>query len=136
MEILSTPIRWIGAALVFLLLLNTLLLLRSKKLNAQHATGWIIAEVILLIVLVFEPIPTFIVRLIGANNAIALAFILVFVWIILLMLDLLIRVSEISDKLRAVNEELALLREQFETLKKETGTSVEINGASESKGEK
>jgi hypothetical protein len=48
------------------------------------------------------------------------------IWGVLLMLDLLVRISELTAKLRAVNQELALLGERFDQLSKNlTGTSLE-----------
>jgi hypothetical protein len=123
MGILSTPIRWVGAVVIFLFMVNTLLLIRSNKLNAQHATSWVTAELVMLILLVFDPISMFIVRLIGANNTLSAIFLLAVVWGIALILDLLVRISALSNKLRAVNQELGLLSERFDRLQQSLMTA-------------
>lgn len=126
MGILSNSIRWIGAGVIFLFLVNTLLLIRSNKLDAQHATSWVIAELVMLMLLVFDPISIYIVQLIGANNTLSAIFLLAVVWGIALILDLLVRISALSNKLRAVNQELGLLGERFDRLQKSLLTAESV----------
>lgn len=116
MQILSTQARIVGVALFILLFIYTLFLLRSNRLNAQHAMSWIIAELVMLVLVVSDAASLFIVRLIGADNALSAIFLLATIWGVLLMLDLLVRISELNAKLRAVNQELALLAERFDKL--------------------
>jgi hypothetical protein len=117
MEILSSPIRWIGVGVILLLLFYTLLLLRYSKLDAQHAMSWLLAELGTIFLLVFDPILIFVIRLIGEKNIIYTVLLFGFVWIVSIMLDLLVRLSSISSKVKAINQELALLKEQFEKAK-------------------
>jgi len=127
MGTLSIPLRWAGAVIIFLFMVYTLMLIRSNKLNAQHATSWLIAEFFLFILLAFDPISVSIVRLIGANNAFSAIFLLAVVWGIALILDLLVRISELSNKLRAVNQELGLLSERFDRLQQSLMTADSDN---------
>jgi len=120
MEILSSPIRWVGVGVILLLLFYTLLLLRLGKLDAQHAMSWLLAEVGTIFLLVFDPLLILIIRLIGENNIVYTVLLFGFVWIVAIMLDLLVRLSSISSKLRAVNQELALLKGQVEMAKQQT----------------
>jgi hypothetical protein len=78
--------------------------------------SWIIAELAMLVLMVSDAASLFIVRLVGADNALSAIFLLATIWGVLLMLDLLVRISELNAKLRAVNQELALLGERFEKL--------------------
>jgi hypothetical protein len=123
MEILSSPIRWIGVGVILLLLLYTLLLLRFGKLDAQHAMSWLLAELGTIFLLVFDPILILIIRLIGEKNIVYTVLLFGFVWIVTIMLDLLVRLSSISSKLRAINQELALLKKQFEKTNQRTDDS-------------
>jgi len=116
MQILSTHARMVGVALFILLFMYTLFLLRSNRLNAQHAMSWILAELVMLVLIVSDAASLFIVRLIGADNALSAIFLLATIWGVLLMLDLLVRISDLNAKLRAVNQELALLGERFDKL--------------------
>jgi hypothetical protein len=114
MEILSTQARMAGVILFVLLFLYTLLLLRSNRLSPQHAMSWIIAELVMLLLILSDAASLLVVRLIGAENTLSAIILLGTIWGVLLMLDLLVRISELNAKLRSVNQELALLRERFE----------------------
>jgi len=116
MQILSTNARMLGVVLFSLLFLYTLFLLRSNRLNAQHAMSWIIAELAMLVLVVSDAASLFFVRLIGADNSLSAIFLIATIWGVLLMLDLLVRISELNAKLRAVNQELGLLSERFDKL--------------------
>lgn len=114
MQILSTQARVVGAGLFVLLFIYTIFLLRSNKLSPQHAMSWIIAELVMLVFFVSDAASLLVVRLVGADNALSAIILLATIWGVLLMLDLLVRISELNAKLRAVNQELALLGERFE----------------------
>lgn len=116
MQILSIQARVVGAALFVLLFIYTISLLRSNKLSPQHAMSWIIAELVMLFLIVSDTTSLFFVRLIGGDNALSAIILLGIIWGVLLMLDLLVRISELNAKLRAVNQELALLGERCEKL--------------------
>jgi hypothetical protein len=132
MQILSNDTRIIGAALLTLLFIYTLFLLRSNKLSPQYATSWIIAELAMLAVMVFNPVSTFIARLMGSKSALSTMLLLGVIWGILLMLDLLVRISDLNAKLRAVNQELALLGERFDKLQKAT-SAIDLDNGDEKK---
>jgi hypothetical protein len=109
-------IRSAAIVLVLILLINTLVLIRSGRLNAQHAVSWVIAELVLLVLLAFDPVGQTIVQVIGEANLLPAVVLVVFVWIVVLMLDILIRVNEVAVKLNGVNQELGLLRERVDCL--------------------
>ena len=123
MEILSTQARMVGVVLFVLLFLYTLFLLRSNRLSPQHAMSWIIAELVMLVLIMTDTASLLVVRWIGAENTLSVIILLGTIWGVLLMLDLLVRISELNAKLRAVNQELALLRERFEKVQQEPATA-------------
>lgn len=116
MELLSSQARVVGTLLFVLLFLYTLFLLRSNRLSPQHAMSWIIAELAMLVLITSDVASLFMVQLIGAENALSGIILLATIWGVLLMLDLLVRISELNSKLRSVNQELALLGEKLERL--------------------
>ena len=119
MEILSIHTRTVGMVLFLLLFLYTLFLLRSNRLSPQHAMSWIIAELVMFVLIISDAASLFVVRLIGAENTLSVIILLGTIWGVLLMLDLLVRISELNAKLRAVNQELALLGERFDKLQQD-----------------
>jgi len=90
--------------------------------------SWIAAELVMLALIIFDPISDFIASLVGTENALPIILLLAIMWGVLLMLDLLVRVSELSAKLRAVNQELALLGERFDQLWKSLPTTSSEDG--------
>jgi hypothetical protein len=125
MQILSDHVRAFGAGLLILVFMYTLSLLRANKLSPQHATSWIVAELAMLALILFGPASAFITRLTGAEYALPVVLLLATTWGILLMLDLLVRISDLNAKLRAVNQELALLGERFERLQKTVNAAAD-----------
>ena len=118
MEYLSTESRILGTVLFIILFLYTVNLLRTNKLSAHHAMSWIIAELVMLVLLVFYDVSAVIMSLIGVDNVLSFAVLIAAIWGVLLMLDLLVRLSELSTKLREVNQELALLDERYDRLQR------------------
>ncbi len=118
MEFLSTESRILGMVLFIILFLYTVNLLRTNKISAYHATSWIIAELAMLILLMFDNFSVVILRLIGVDNTLSVAVLIAAIWGVLLILDLLVRLSEIYAKLREVIQELALLGERYDRLQR------------------
>lgn len=100
-----------GAAIVFLLLL-TLDLVRRNKLSEQYSVTWIAVELAVLLLLIFDPILMLVMRAIGAINAASAFFLLGFIFAIAILLNLTVKLSGLTEKMRAINQELALLRER------------------------
>ena len=109
------------------LFVYTLYLLKTNRLSPQHAVTWIIAEVMIFIFVVFDPITQMIMQNLGIENKTSVIYFLVFIWLILLFLDLLVRISKLSNQLRLVNQEFGLMQERYERLEKRLGLSnIEI----------
>ena len=109
------------------LLLYLLYLLRSNRLSGQYAVVWIFAEIIIFAIIVIDPVQTLIMHIIGTTNPYFSIFLLAFIWLIILILDLLVRVSELSRKITSVNQELALLTEKYENQRKEQPGEIITN---------
>jgi len=75
-------------------------------------------EILLIITASVPAITTNLLLFLGENNFYPIAFLFIIGWIALLMLDTLIRVSDVVNKTRALIQENGLLREQVERLEK------------------
>lgn len=111
---ISMQNRFAGISLCVLLILVALYLLRKNKLSAEYSVIWILTGVLMTLFLVIDWIPFTIMRLVGATNPSSMIFMLGFILLIAIVLSLLVRGSELSVKLRLINQELALLRERFD----------------------
>lgn len=115
MAVISLQNRIVEILLFAGLLLYLLYLLRSNRLSGQYAVVWIFAEIVIFAIIVIDPVQAVIMRIIGTTNPHFSIFLLAFIWLIILILDLLVRVSDLSRKLTTVNQELAMLTEKFES---------------------
>lgn len=116
MTTLSPQIRLLGLLLIGWLFIYTLNLVRSRKISAQIAVSWVLTEIIIFMVLLFDRLLMSFLLIMGETNLTSVIYIVVFAWLVSLMLDTLVRVSSLSTKLFAINQELGLLQERFNHL--------------------
>ena len=112
----TVNLRTFGTLLILFVLLYTVHLVRSNRLSAHLAISWIIAESVFLILILSDRVLSYIRAALGEDAALHCALLLGAVWIILLMLDSLTRISSLTVKLKEVNQELALARERLDHL--------------------
>jgi len=122
MTTITPQSRLIGLILIAWLFFYTLYLVRSRKISAQIAVSWVVTEVIIFTVLLFDKVLMSFLLIIGETNLSSIIYIVVFAWLVSLMLDTLIRVSSLSNKLFAINQELGLLQERFRHLERSSKT--------------
>src|SRR5512137_732730 len=105
----------LGALVLSLVLAFTIIsLIRSGKISPQHAVVWILAALGALILVLCEPVLRFLMFLMGATNISSMMFLMAIVLLVFVNLDLLVRISDVSNKLRLVNQELGLLRTRYD----------------------
>jgi len=125
MTTITPQSRLIGLILIAWLFLYTLHLVRSRKISAQIAVSWIVTETIIFTILLFDKVLMSLLLIIGETNLSSIIYIVVFAWLVSLMLDTLIRVSSLSNKLFAINQELGLLQERFRHFERLSKTRVQ-----------
>lgn len=118
-------IRLITITGLLAIFIYTLYLIRNHKLSAHLAVSWIMVEILLIITASVPAITTNLLAFLGENNFYPIAFLFIIGWIALLMLDTLIRVSDLVNKTRALIQENGLLREQVERLEKSVSKLTE-----------
>jgi hypothetical protein len=116
MTTLTPQTKLLGLFLIGWLFIYTLSLVRSRKISAQIAVSWVLTEIIIFTILLFDKLLINIMTFIGETNLSSIIYIVLFAWLISLMLDTLVRVSSLSTKLFAINQELGLLQERFNRL--------------------
>jgi hypothetical protein len=110
------PIRLITIIGLLAIFVYTLYLIRNHKLSVHLAVSWIMVEVLLIITASVPAITNSVLLFLGENNFYPIAFLFIIGWIALLMLDTLIRVSDVVNKTRVLIQENGLLREKVERL--------------------
>lgn len=112
------PLRLITILGLLAIFVYTLYLIRNHKLSVHLAVSWVMVEILLIIIASVPAITNGLVAFLGESNFYPVAFLFIIGWIALLMLDTLIRVSDVVHKTRALIQENGLLREQVERLEK------------------
>lgn len=97
---------------------GVLSLLRSGKISPQFAVVWFLGAVGTVILVLVDPLMRGLMRLIGATNISSTMFLVGIVFLAGFSLDLLVRLSDVANKLRMVTQELGLLRNRYEELEK------------------
>ena|SRR3990172_3732982 len=120
-EILSFQNRLTGLLAVTCLLAVAFYLLRSKRLAAQYALVWIVSGLLMYLVLLWDWLPLTLTRLIGATNVSSTVFFFGFFLLIGLILELLVRISDASNKIRQLSQEVGLLKNELEDGRKIIG---------------
>lgn len=115
---ISFSIRIIAFIIIISIFIYTLWLIRNNRLSAHLAVSWIVVEILLIITVSVTAITTKLIALLGETDFLSLAFLFIISWIVLLMLDTLIRVSDVIAKTKALIQENGLLREKVENLEK------------------
>lgn len=115
-------------ALIFLgiIFLYTLLLIRSSKLSATLSVSWVMTEIILIIIMAIKPLGDIVMGKIGEKNLYVVISFFIVGWIILLMLNTLTRVSDLTNKVRSVIQENAILRERVELLERHSRPDFDL----------
>jgi len=116
MTTLTPQTKFLGLFLIGWLFIYTLSLVRSRKISAQIAVSWVLTEIIVFTLLLFDKLLNNFMLIIGETNITSIIYIVIFAWLVSLMLDTLIRVSSLSTKLFAINQDLGLLQERFNRL--------------------
>ena len=103
-----------GFSLIFLVFIYTIYLVRSGRLSAHLAISWVIAEMVFIVLMYFDSLRVYVRSLLGGDAAPYSLFLLGTLWIVFLMLESLTRISSLTNKLKEVNQELAMVCERLD----------------------
>ena len=102
-----------------LLLIYVLELVRRRRLNEEYSISWLIAGVVILILAIWRNILDFITRLIGGTFYTSTLFFFGILFLIIINLHFSVRISGLSNMVRRLNQELALLKSEVDEYKEE-----------------
>lgn len=112
----SFTVQGVCLGVLALLLIYTLWLMRSGRLNAHVTVRWILAEsAAFLAVLLWRWLPLFgFTSALGDRELLMVLAVVFFALITFLMLDSLVRISTHTHQIKLLTQEVALLRERVE----------------------
>jgi len=120
--------------LLLSLTLYTLWLTRTERLNAHTAVRWVLAECLAVVAIVlWKWLPMFnITSTMGDRELLVVLAVVFFVLGAFLMLDSLVRISTHAGQIKRLTQEVALLRERVENMRKEDAESLSEEQGNES----
>lgn len=107
----------IGLIIVFMMILiiNSI---RNKMIDLKYALTWLVLGIILFILDVFPNILFKMASLIGIEIPSNMIFFVGLIFVVVLIYSLTASISRLSNKVKRLTQEIALLREEMERLKK------------------
>lgn len=89
-------------------------MVRKKKLDLRYALIWLLVGFVVLIFDIFPQILSAVAGMLGIGLAVNMLFFMGFVFTLLIIFTLTISVSKLSDKVKRLTQEVALLEARLE----------------------
>lgn len=103
--------------IIFILLILALVLffhrIKNQKLALQYSLSWLMLIVILFIVVLFPKSLNVITEVLGIELPINMVFFLGFVFTLLIIYDLTVAVSKMSNEIKDLTQKIALMEKQL-----------------------
>ena len=114
---MSVRLQIIVGIIIFIGLIGIFYMIHRRKLNLKYALLWIFAGSIVLILDIFPEFLGIIARFLGIELPINMLFFLGFCFLILLVFGLTTKVSKMSDEVKRLTQEIAILKYDIEEWK-------------------
>jgi hypothetical protein len=107
------------AILGSLLLLGIIIsLVRNRRLREEHSLLWILTGIVLLLLSLVRPLLDVLSRLMGIYYPPTTLFLIGFGFTLLILMHFSVLVSDLTDRNKRLAQEIALLKQELETLQK------------------
>lgn len=100
--------------LAILIFVMVLLLVRNQKMKEKYAAFWLVISAVIIVVALFPSLLTWLADVTGVVVPVNLLFLLAIIMLIGVTMHLTLELSKISDEVRTLAEEIAILRTQTE----------------------
>ena len=105
----------IVGVLIVLSILVIANMVRKRKLELKYALVWFLVGAVVLVFDIFPQLLGTVTRWMGIDLAVNMLFFLGFVFSLLIIFTLTVAVSKLSEKVKRLTQEVALLEEKIET---------------------
>ena len=92
-------------------------LVRRRKLREEYSWLWLLTGAGIIILAIFYDLLRNITELIGAENPTSTLFFFSTIFLVLLCLQFSVQISKLSDRVRKLTQELAILKPELNTRK-------------------
>jgi hypothetical protein len=111
--------QYIAIAVSISLFLYILFLVRNKKIKEEYSLLWLFSSIVFIIFSIWREGLEFFAKLMGIAYPPAALFLILLLAIFLILIEFSINISKLSEKNKILAQELALLRNELESLKAE-----------------
>ena len=122
---MSLRLQIIVGVLIALSMIVIVNMVRKKKLNLRYALVWLIVGCVVLLFDLFPQLLDIVTNLLGIGVPVNMLFFLGFAFSLLIIFSLTVSVSRLSDKVKRLTQEIALL-EKGECHGKDFGSDSDI----------
>ena len=91
--------------------------IRTKRMREEYVILWLFTAIGTAVLIIFDNLTTMLARLIGAESDVVVIVFLAFAYVLALLVHYSLRISEMMHNIKALNQEIALLRNEMEGLK-------------------
>lgn len=116
---MSVKLQVVIGIVIVLMLMLILNMVRNRKIDLRYALSWITVLAIMLVLDIFPQIVVFAAGLTGITLASNMVFLFGIIILAVLIYFLTASVSRLSSKVKVLVQEIALLKEELERLKKD-----------------
>lgn len=88
-------------------------MVRRKKLELKYALVWFLVGIVVLVFDIFPQLLNWITRLMGIGLAVNMLFFMGFVFSLMIIFGLTVTVSRLSERVKRLSQEIALLEERM-----------------------
>lgn len=109
---MSVRLQIIVGIVMVLGLMGIFVMVHQKRLNLKYALLWIVAGTVVLLMDIFPALSGKAAKLLGVELPINMLFFMGFCFLLLLVFGLTLKVSKMSDEVKRLTQELAILRHE------------------------
>lgn len=113
-------IRLVTIAICVFIVIYVFELVRRRHLNEEYSMGWLITGILMLVMSIWIPLLSKITALVGASTITSTLFSLGLLFLVIICLHFSIRISNLTNQVRKLSQQLAILDHEVGLAEKET----------------
>jgi len=115
--IINMHLRIILLVVTLLFFAYIIYMIHRKKLALKYTLAWFLASFVLIILALFDKLAIFLADVLQIQTPLNAIIVAVFAFVLLILFTLTITISQNSEKIRVLTQEVALLRKEIKEFK-------------------
>lgn len=118
---MSFRVQIVAAVAAIFVMVFILELVRGKKLREEYSILWVLAGALMLLVALWKELLFAVSRFLGVYNANSLLFFFGFIFVLIYLVHLSVKVSLLTENSKAYSQHIGLLKAEIEEMRKARG---------------